>query len=63
MFKDSEAIPVPSSNLHEHLGDFLDTMAGMDVMFTVSGEAFAAHKIVLAGRSPVFMAEFFGEMK
>ena len=26
-------------------------------------EAFHAHKIVLAARSPVFMAEFFGDMK
>ncbi|CAN6347771.1 unnamed protein product [Urochloa humidicola] len=31
-------------------------------MFDVCGEFFAAHKNVLAVRSPVFKAEFFGEM-
>ncbi|KAF8661058.1 hypothetical protein HU200_057156 [Digitaria exilis] len=30
--------------------------------FAVSGETFAAHKNVLAARSPVFKAEFFGGM-
>nr|CAB3461643.1 unnamed protein product [Digitaria exilis] len=30
--------------------------------FAVSGESFAAHKTVLAARSPVFMAEFFRGM-
>ncbi|KAI4970135.1 hypothetical protein ZWY2020_001049 [Hordeum vulgare] len=32
-------------------------------MFLVSGQSFAAHKLILAARSPVFMAEFFGNMK
>ncbi|CAM0909316.1 unnamed protein product [Alopecurus aequalis] len=36
---------------------------GADVTFHVSGESFAAHKNILAARSPVFMAEFFGDMK
>ncbi|KAK3139834.1 hypothetical protein QOZ80_5AG0391250 [Eleusine coracana subsp. coracana] len=52
VFKDLDAIPVPSSNVHQHLVDLLETETGVDVMF-----------IVLAARSPVFMAEFFGEMK
>ena len=56
------AIAVPSSNLPQHLGEFLDSQAGADVTFAVSGEpaAAAAHKSVLAARSPVFKAEFFG---
>ncbi|KAF8651417.1 hypothetical protein HU200_063408 [Digitaria exilis] len=54
---------VPSSpSLAEHLGQLLESKAGIDVTFAVSGESFAAHKNVLAARSPVFKAEFFGEM-
>jgi len=60
---DPEAIPVPSSSLHQHLGELLASQPGSDVTFTVSGESFHAHKTVLAARSPVFMAEFFGEMQ
>ena len=60
---DPEAIPVPSSSLHQHLGELLASKAWSDVTFTVSGESFPAHKNVLAVRSPVFMAEFFGHMK
>ncbi|KAE8788436.1 Speckle-type POZ protein [Hordeum vulgare] len=54
---------VPSSNLHRHLGEILESGTGADVTFIVSGESFAAHKAILAARSPVLMAEFFGEMK
>jgi speckle-type POZ protein len=60
VFKD---ILVPSPNLPKHLGALLDSNVGADVTFSVSGESFAAHKNVLAARSPVFMAEFFGEMQ
>nr|CAB3465948.1 unnamed protein product [Digitaria exilis] len=53
VFKD--ATPVPSSpSLAEHLGELLESKAGAD--------SFAAHKNVLAARSPVFKAEFFGGM-
>ncbi|CAN6338379.1 unnamed protein product [Urochloa humidicola] len=63
--KDAAAmtIPVPSSNLPQHLGELLESQVGANVTFTVSGESFAAHKNVLAARSPVFMAELFGEMQ
>ncbi|TVU05013.1 hypothetical protein EJB05_48160, partial [Eragrostis curvula] len=33
-----------------------------DVTFSVTGEAFPAHRLVLAARSPVFRAELFGPM-
>ncbi|XP_071680403.1 BTB/POZ and MATH domain-containing protein 1-like [Lolium perenne] len=59
----AKEVQVPSSNLHEHLGDLLKSETGADVTFVVSGESFAAHKAILAGRSPVLMAEFFGDMK
>ncbi|KAL6603677.1 hypothetical protein ACP70R_044038 [Stipagrostis hirtigluma subsp. patula] len=55
-------LPLPSSNMHQHFGELLQSQTGADVTFTVSGESFAAHKLVLAARSPVFMAEFFGHM-
>ncbi|CAN6334040.1 unnamed protein product [Urochloa humidicola] len=59
------AIPVPAPDLPRHLGELLHSKAGADVTFAVStsGESFAAHKAMLATRSPVFMAEFFGQMK
>ncbi|KAL6874008.1 hypothetical protein ACP4OV_014090 [Aristida adscensionis] len=56
-------LPVPSSDMHQHFGELLLSQTGADVTFSVSGESFAAHKLVLAARSPVFMAEFFGGME
>jgi speckle-type POZ protein len=56
-------VTVPSSNLHQHLGDLLLTEKGADVAFDVGGATFAAHRCVLATRSPVFCAELFGTMK
>ncbi|CAN6347767.1 unnamed protein product [Urochloa humidicola] len=63
VFNDLNAIAVPSPNLPQHLGELLASEAGSDVSFIVSGKSFAAHKNVLAARSPVFKAEFFGGMK
>jgi speckle-type POZ protein len=54
---------VPSSGLHHHLGELLQKGTGADVTLVAAGESFAAHKAILASRSPVFMAEFFGHMK
>lgn len=53
---------LPPSNLHQHFAQLLQSETGADVTFLVSGESFAAHKLILAARSPVFMAEFFGDM-
>jgi speckle-type POZ protein len=55
-------LPVPPSDMHQHFGEPLQSQTGADVTFMVSGESFAAHKLVLAARSPVFLAEFFGPM-
>ncbi|CAN6228202.1 unnamed protein product [Urochloa humidicola] len=54
---------VPPPNLHCHLADLLKTGKGADVVFQVSGDTLAAHRCVLAARSPVFSAEFYGAMK
>jgi speckle-type POZ protein len=53
-------IEVPPSNIAEHLGYLLDAGDGVDVTFRVGGETFAAHKVVLVMRSPVFKAGLFG---
>lgn len=49
-------------SLHHDLGELLRKGTGSDVTLVVAGESFAAHKAILASRSPVFMAEFFGNM-
>ncbi|CAN6216000.1 unnamed protein product [Urochloa humidicola] len=55
--------PLPSSDLHLHFGELLHGQRGADVTFVLdSGDRFPAHKTILAARSPVFMAEFFGHM-
>jgi len=54
---------VPSSDLHKQFGELLRSQMGADITFLVAGEPVAAHRSVLAARSPVFMAEFFGDMK
>ncbi|CAD6335922.1 unnamed protein product [Miscanthus lutarioriparius] len=60
---EEQPLPVPPpSDLHKHLGELLQSQEGADVRFHVSGESFAAHKAILAARSPVFKAEFFGDM-
>ncbi|KAG8074973.1 hypothetical protein GUJ93_ZPchr0006g45847 [Zizania palustris] len=57
------AAPAPAPELHKHLGGLLRSETGADVTFAVSGQSFAAHRAILASRSPVFMAMLFGGMK
>jgi speckle-type POZ protein len=56
-------VTVPASDLHQDLGRLLSSQRAGDVVFEVDGELFTAHRIVLAARSSVFDAEFFGPMK
>lgn len=56
-------IEVPPSNIGQQFGQLLESGMGTDVDFEVNGESFAAHKLVLAARSPVFRAQLFGPMK
>jgi speckle-type POZ protein len=57
------SIPVPPSDSGQHFRDLLESGEGSDVSFEVDGEIFAAHKLVLAARSPVLKAQLFGPMK
>ncbi|KAL4272866.1 hypothetical protein GQ457_13G028990 [Hibiscus cannabinus] len=57
------SISVPPSDLGQHFGRLLESGKGADVQFEVDGEIFAAHKLVLAARSPVFRAQLFGPLK
>uniref|UniRef100_A0A0E0M7Y5 BTB domain-containing protein n=1 Tax=Oryza punctata TaxID=4537 RepID=A0A0E0M7Y5_ORYPU len=57
------SVTVPPSNMHLHFGDLLSSKEGTDIEFIVGGETFAAHRLVLAARSPVFKAELFGPME
>jgi speckle-type POZ protein len=54
---------MPSPDLVRDLRGLLREGTGADVTFVVSGQPFAAHRAVLASRSPVFMAELFGGMR
>ncbi|KAF8733154.1 hypothetical protein HU200_015528 [Digitaria exilis] len=54
--------PPPNLDLSGSLRKFLEEKRGVDVTFKVRGELFKAHKIVLAMRSPVFAAQFYGPM-
>lgn len=56
-------IPVPPSDIGKQVGQLLDSKDSTDVSFEVDGEVFAAHKVILAARSPVFRAQLLGPMK
>ncbi|CAL4986665.1 unnamed protein product [Urochloa decumbens] len=56
-------VVVPPSSIDQDLGHLLCSGEGADITFEVAGEMFAAHRNILAARSPVFMAELFGTMK
>nr|CAB3483557.1 unnamed protein product [Digitaria exilis] len=61
-----DPLAVPPSDIGAHLGRLLDYCAAeddtSDVSFVVGGETFAAHRAVLAARSPVLKAQLFGPM-
>uniref|UniRef100_A0A0E0QZG5 BTB domain-containing protein n=2 Tax=Oryza TaxID=4527 RepID=A0A0E0QZG5_ORYRU len=61
--EESPSFTVPPSNMHLDYGDLLSSKEGTDVEFVVGGETFAAHRLVLAARSPVFKAELFKPME
>jgi speckle-type POZ protein len=56
-------VRVPPPDLSRNFGELLRSELGADVRFRVDGEDFAAHRCVLAVRSPVFQAQLFGAMK
>ncbi|RZC73427.1 hypothetical protein C5167_048904 [Papaver somniferum] len=54
------AIPVPPSDMIQSLKSLLESGTGSDVTFQVGDKKFKAHKLVVATRSLVFKAQFFG---
>ena len=54
------SVNVPESDIGVHFGMLLESMEGSDITFNVAGEKFAAHKLVLAARSPKFRSKLFG---
>ncbi|KAI3961591.1 hypothetical protein MKW92_032785 [Papaver armeniacum] len=55
-----QVIHVPPSDVTQNLKDLLKSEVGCDVTFHVGNQFFRAHKMILAARSPVFRAQFFG---
>ncbi|KOM38590.1 hypothetical protein LR48_Vigan03g197200 [Vigna angularis] len=51
-------IHVPESDMREQFGMLLDSGAFSDITFSVRGQKFHAHKLVLATRSKLFLTEF-----
>ena len=54
------SIPIPPSDMGQSLKHLVDSELGSDILFRVGDETFKAHKLILAARSPVFRAQFFG---
>lgn len=54
------SIPIPPSDMGQNLKYLVDSELGCDIVFHVGDETFKAHKLILAARSPVFRAQFFG---
>ncbi|XP_021845606.1 BTB/POZ and MATH domain-containing protein 3 isoform X2 [Spinacia oleracea] len=54
------SINIPPSDMGRSFKDLLENEIGCDIVFKVGDEKFNAHKLVLAARSPVFRAQFFG---
>ncbi|KAL6907745.1 hypothetical protein ACP4OV_001915 [Aristida adscensionis] len=52
----TQFVTVPPSDIHQHLGHLFSSGDGADLTFEVDGEAFGAHRLVLAARSSVFKA-------
>nr|GEX42532.1 BTB/POZ and MATH domain-containing protein 3-like isoform X2 [Tanacetum cinerariifolium] len=54
------SISIPPSDMGRNLKYLLETETGCDIAFRIKGETFKGHKLILAARSPVFKAQFFG---
>ncbi|XP_002524218.2 BTB/POZ and MATH domain-containing protein 3 [Ricinus communis] len=54
------SISLPPSDMGQGLKELLESEVGCDIVFQVGDETFKAHKLILAARSPVFRAQFFG---
>lgn len=54
------SVKIPPSDMGQSLKYLLDAELGCDIVFQVGDETFKGHKLILAARSPVFRAQFFG---
>ncbi|CAN4095833.1 unnamed protein product [Withania somnifera] len=54
------SLSIPPSDIGQSLKYLLDAELGCDIVFQVGEETFKGHKLILAARSPVFRAQFFG---
>ncbi|GJS21450.1 BTB/POZ/MATH-domains containing protein [Tanacetum coccineum] len=50
----------PPPEMEKDLKYLLDSEIGSDIVFRVKDVTFKAHKVILAARSPVFKAQFYG---
>lgn len=55
-----ESITIPPSSMGQDFKYLLESEVGCDIVFEVGEERFKAHKLILASRSPVFRAQFYG---
>ncbi|XP_030534638.1 BTB/POZ and MATH domain-containing protein 3-like [Rhodamnia argentea] len=55
-------IAIPPNDMGQGLKALLDSGLGTDINIIVGDKTFKAHKLILAARSPVFRARFFGPM-
>ncbi|GAB2299756.1 BTB/POZ and MATH domain-containing protein 3, variant 2 [Dionaea muscipula] len=54
------SVTVPPPDIGQHFKELLDDELACDIVFRVGDETHKAHKLILAARSPVFRAQFFG---
>jgi speckle-type POZ protein len=57
------SIKVPESDIGDHFGMLLENEDCSDIIFSVQGQKFHAHKLVLVARSPVFENELLDAME
>ncbi|XP_004974328.1 BTB/POZ and MATH domain-containing protein 2 [Setaria italica] len=61
--KTTTVVEAPHRNLSRDFANLLESKEGADVTFEVQGEVIPAHTVVLAARSPVFKAQFYGPLR
>ncbi|KAI5407450.1 BTB/POZ and MATH domain-containing protein 3 [Lathyrus oleraceus] len=58
--RSKHGVVVPASDMGKDFKDLFESQVGCDIVFKVKSESFKAHKLILAARSPVFRAQFYG---
>ncbi|XP_026429307.1 BTB/POZ and MATH domain-containing protein 3-like [Papaver somniferum] len=60
LFEEEKHYVIPPSDMIQNLKGLLESEIGSHITFRVGNEFFKAHKSILAARSPVYRAQFFG---